>query len=123
MYTRVNVASGHIDDMDTAKSLRTPTPARRKIATPDRRAREIDGLYSELHRLLAESPDSSALIERKRERLRELQGEEAAEMRRRFEASLNLSPGSGFAALREARRLLGRDEDPSSSNPPSRKPG
>lgn len=124
MYTRVDIASRRIADMDPAKSLsRTPSPAGRKAA-PDRQAREreIDALYGELHRLMAESPDASALAP-KLDRLRRLQRDEAEEMRRRFEASLSLAPGSGLAVLQEARRLLGRDEDPSSANTALRKPG
>lgn len=93
--------------------------SRRKAAMPDPRTREIDSLYRDLHELMEEKPSSSDLIERKLGRLRELQQQEAAEMRKLFESSLSLPAGSGLAAIREAKRLLGRDEDSPSENPAS----
>jgi hypothetical protein len=90
--------------------------ARRKATVPNLRAQEIDSLYTELCALRTESPDRTDLIEAKFARLRELQRQEAAEIRRRLEASFSLVPGSGYAALREAKQLLGPDENPTPSD-------
>jgi hypothetical protein len=91
--------------------------AKRKFSVPDLRAQEIDSLYDELCNLRTHSPDRADLIEAKFARLRELQKQEAAEMRKRFEASFGLMSGSGYAALREAKQLLGRDENPTPPDP------
>lgn len=81
------------------------------------RSAEIDSLYDELCMLRTNSPDRADLIETKFARLRELQKEEAAEMRKRFEASLSRESASSLAAIREAQRLLGRDEDSAPPDP------
>jgi len=101
------------------RAFRVIRSRRREAALLDPRAQEIDFLYRELHELMEENPSGSDLIERKLGRLRELQQQEAVEMRKLFEASLSLSAGSGFAAIREAKRLLGKDEDFPSENPAS----
>jgi hypothetical protein len=99
------------------------TTVQREFPARDPRAEEISSLYRELRQLEAESSGPSARMEKKLSRLRELQSEEAAEMRQRFEASLHLPPGDGRSALQEARRLLGRHEDPSLPDPASRQHG
>jgi hypothetical protein len=79
-------------------------------ATPDR----IDGLYTELRELMARlpgEPDLESEVERRFAELRQLQREEAAAMTKRFESRLDLPPGSGWAALREAQRQLKINED------------
>ena len=53
-------------------------------------------------------------------KLRSLQREEAATMRRQMDAQLLLKPGEGWQALREARQLLSRREDPAPGHLPSR---
>jgi hypothetical protein len=90
--------------------------ARKRAAALNPRSQEIDALYRELHQLIAQ-PSISELAEKKLDRLRELQREEAAEMRERFEASLTLSTADARSAIHEARKLLGRDEDPAPANP------
>ena len=80
-----------------------------------RRAEEIAGLYRNLHQLMACSEDRQA-VEPHLSRLRSLQKEEAAEMLRIAESRLHLKPGEGYQALREARQLLSRDEDPASAD-------
>jgi serine/threonine-protein kinase len=79
---------------------------------------EIEQLYRELRHLMdhsAESPQTEA-VRRRMERLRELQQQEALALRQQIEAGLSLKPGAGYQALREAKRLLTRDEDPASSD-------
>jgi len=85
--------------MSTAKKLPRRNP----------RETKIDALYRELHRLRAQFPEGSEQVDATFARLRALQGEEAAEMRERFEASLALSTGEGLRAVREAKKLLERD--------------
>lgn len=70
-------------------------------------------------RQLREHSDASPqeeLIRSRMARLRDLQQREALALRRRLEAGLSLKPGAGYQALREAKRLLTRDEDPASSD-------
>jgi hypothetical protein len=50
--------------------------------------------------------DVDSEIEQRLARLRALQQEEAAAMRRRYEARSRLKPGTGWQALSEARKLL-----------------
>ena len=80
---------------------------------------EIDALYQDIRKLQAQEPNQPGLaheIEIKVARLRELQKAEAAAMRKTFESSLSLPPGAALSALREARKLLGRDEAPAAAN-------
>jgi len=56
------------------------------------------------------SPELEERIRLRLARLRELQEEEAEEMRRRFE--MVWKPGEGRKALEEAKRILARYEDP-----------
>jgi hypothetical protein len=84
-----------------------------------RRSRAISALYAELHQLMARREAEPHLAEQIRDRLaelRKLQEEEADEMRQRFEANASLKPGEGWQALREARELLARYEDPSAAH-------
>jgi hypothetical protein len=90
--------------------------ARKRAAALDTRSREIDALYRELYQLTAQAPEGSEQAEAVFARLRKLQREEAAEWRERFEANLTLGTAEARAAIQEARRLLGRDEDPASAN-------
>ncbi|HZF07938.1 MAG TPA: hypothetical protein VFE33_04020 [Thermoanaerobaculia bacterium] len=97
------------------------TSASEREISGSSRTQEIDALYRDLRRIerqSSEDPDVAALRKSKLSRLRELQGEEAKAMRERFEAASSWQPEAGLAALREAKRLLGRDEDPASPNSP-----
>ncbi len=78
----------------------------------------IDAIYAELHRLMSSpAPGSEPEIEQKLARLRALQQEEAATMRRRYESRAHLKPGMGWQALSQARALLSENENPTSANP------
>jgi len=79
----------------------------------------IDSLYTELRALmvrLPEEPDLEDEVEHRFAELRQLQQEEAAAMRKRFESRLHLPPGAGWAALQEARRQLKINEDIAAQN-------
>ena len=70
---------------------------------------QITNLYSELEELMARVDEDQRLTEVIEDRfteLRELQLEEAKAMRKRFEARFHLKPGSGWEALRQAKRLV-----------------
>lgn len=92
---------------------------------PLRREEEIESLYRELRNLMGRADDGpgvEAQIASRLTRLRQLQKEEAAEMRASIESQFHLKPGEGWEALREARRLLSRDEDPSSADAATKQP-
>jgi hypothetical protein len=94
----------------------------RRLGPFARRSRAISALYAELHQLMARRETEPRIEEQIRDRLaelRKLQEEEAEEMRQRFEANSSLKPGEGWKALREARELLARYEDPAAAHPSS----
>lgn len=79
----------------------------------EKRGRRIEALHAELRKLLARKdaePELDEVIQQKFDRLRELQKEEAAEMRRRFEAVWK--PDEARKTREEARRFLAQYEDP-----------
>lgn len=90
--------------------------APRPKAQADARAVAIDALYRKLRQLEADPTSPSAEIDSTFARLRSLQHEEVAEMRERSETSLARSSADALSAIREARRVLGRDEDPAPSH-------
>jgi hypothetical protein len=91
--------------------------ADREGADAGSRNASIDALYAELRHLMNyPEPDSELEIEQKLARLRALQQEEAAAMRRRYEARGDLQPGAGWRALSQARTLLSENENPASAN-------
>jgi hypothetical protein len=108
-----------ISDLAAAWRVFRESRARRRAARLDRRSREIDALYRELNKLVQQPSTRPGLAEEvalKTARLRSLQREEVAEMRERFETSLELSSADSLKTIREARRLLGRDENPASTD-------
>lgn len=81
-----------------------------KQASIPTRPAEIDGLYREIRELqgkVARDPSLEEAIQEKLSRLRQLQSEEATELRRRFKARLPFASGSGRQLVEKARRLLG----------------
>lgn len=85
------------------------------------RSQAIDRLYAELRPLMsraASDPSLRAEVQAKLDVLRRLQTEEADEMQERFESNLTLKPGEGWQALRQAKALLAKYEDPAASNSP-----
>ena len=79
------------------------------LDTSAKRTDDIDRLYTELRDLRTKAAEDPALedeIKEKLSRLRQLQAEEASEMRKRFRAWLPFEPGSGRTALERAKRLL-----------------
>ena len=77
---------------------------------PEMNSIEIPALYSEIRDLVARSSSDPGLmgeIDRRIERLRRLQEEEADELERRFEARLCLKSGTGWAFLRKMKERLG----------------
>jgi hypothetical protein len=117
--TLLQALSNLLSDLEIGWRAFRATRSRRKAAVPDLRTREIDALYRELRRLMVDSSGQPEEIKSTFARLRALQYEEVAEMREQFEASLTLSTADARDAIREARSLLGRDEDPIPANPSS----
>jgi hypothetical protein len=87
------------------------------------RNKAIGDLYASLGALLSAAPDREKERERRFARLRELQTEEAAAMQRWFDEHSPLKPGEGFRAIREARELLARYENPPATDPPALRQG
>ncbi|HKV09418.1 MAG TPA: hypothetical protein VJ725_14840 [Thermoanaerobaculia bacterium] len=83
------------------------------------RNKAIGNLYASLGALLGAPPDRAEERERNFARLRELQEEEAAAMQRWFDEHSPLKPGEGFRAIREARALLARYENPPATDSPA----
>lgn len=134
MTRRHHGALGVVDDEKKANLLRAlelarlhkvaPAVAFEIISTYDRgvagveledlgsswtRMEEIDRLYEELGHLRLKAARAPGVQEKMREkmsRLRQLQAEEAADMRERLRERLPFQPGAGRAALEKAKRLL-----------------
>lgn len=88
-----------------------------------KREEAIDRLYSELRPLLSRAATDPSLREEAQKKLsllRELQDDEADEIRKRFEAGLLFKSGEGRRALERAREILARYEDPSSAHAATR---
>ncbi len=99
-----------------------PSLPESEVTTSERRNARIDTLYAEVQVLMTQTEDESSarpVIRERLDELRELQQAEADAMRRRFEARLFLPPGEGYEGLRNARRLLAEDADPTPEHEPT----
>ena len=79
----------------------------------------IDALYAEVRQLMKRDraePAARKLVHDRVGELRKLQRLEAEAMRRRFESRRSFPPGTGLEALENARRLLGDDADPGTTD-------
>jgi len=109
------------EDRQDSTLGRSESSVRKPAIVSGWRNDEIDALYKDIRKLQEQDldPGKSRQLESKLARLRELQKEEAAAMRERFEASFEQPVGEALSAIHEAKRFLGRDEDPATASSPS----
>jgi CheY-like chemotaxis protein len=94
------------DELQARGMLDSPSGERRM----DPASTRIDSLYAEIRALVARSatdPTVRGEIDSRMKELRRLQEEEAAELGRRYEASLGFKPGSLLELLERGRKALG----------------